>query len=499
MNKMKQYNALLIESELLSNEIHKLSEGQLDSRIENAENLQLSKLAQDINDIFLVLNQYICEISRVLSHLSIGDLTVSVSKEVPFYGNFYPIKTALNRMTLSLNTIFSQLDNVLNMIQEMCDHSAKQSHEIAQNAASQAQEINRITGLINDISTETKENLDSVEKMTNYITNAREESDRGVRNITLMSNAMGNMKTSTNNIKEIVTLIENISKQTKLLALNASIEAARAGESGKGFTVVATEIGQLASQTSEAVQKTTTLVSENLRNANECEEISKETVEGFSVIQNAVQQASEESNVIKNSAMQQSEAITNIHSIIRHLLAVGEENASNTDKNVDDNCRLLEKTEELKNMLCMFTLEGQHNMNLLDPQDIRSNAASIIKSIWNAKPELKTIDNYLTEKIAATDHVECIYIIDMNGIQISHTIMHPFIMNSAQKGFSPAEPGYDHSKKRYYTGALTTTNDIFESYEYISSATGGLCKTFSMQCQAGDQAYIICLDMKCTK
>jgi methyl-accepting chemotaxis protein len=54
-------------------------------------------------------------------------------------------------------------------------------------------------------------------------------------------------------INALADSILSITRQTTLLALNASIEAARAGEAGKGFSVVASEISSLADHSKDTV------------------------------------------------------------------------------------------------------------------------------------------------------------------------------------------------------------------------------------------------------
>jgi len=65
---------------------------------------------------------------------------------------------------------------------------------------------------------------------------------------------------SCDEIGSTVTMISNIASQTNLLALNAAIEAARAGDQGRGFAVVADEVRSLASNTTEATQRISDIV-----------------------------------------------------------------------------------------------------------------------------------------------------------------------------------------------------------------------------------------------
>jgi methyl-accepting chemotaxis protein len=117
-------------------------------------------------------------------------------------------------------------------------------------------------------------------------------------------------------ISGILDRINNITLQTRLLALNASIEASRAGEFGKGFSVVAGEVSKLAQMTQQASVETGAKVDASLRTYRNQSKISSDITNAITEIHSETLLISEKSTEILTEI---SNSTTLIHDIAIYL------------------------------------------------------------------------------------------------------------------------------------------------------------------------------------
>ncbi|OYW31797.1 MAG: hypothetical protein B7Z45_10040 [Azorhizobium sp. 12-66-6] len=92
----------------------------------------------------------------------------------------------------------------------------------------------------------------SVQEIYGKVSHSSEMATQAARYATETDANIQHLMHSATGIGQVIELIKAIAAQTNLLALNATIEAARAGEAGRGFSIVAAEVKELATQTAKA-------------------------------------------------------------------------------------------------------------------------------------------------------------------------------------------------------------------------------------------------------
>ncbi len=195
----------------------------------------LNQQATQINIAAEQMQANLGSIAGTAQRMSSNMQEVSEKSEV-MTGDMHTISSAAEQVSVNLSEI-ARSSTVVNKSMDRVMDSAQRS---SSNVSTIAAAVEEMTASLSEVRSRCQA--------------AKQEAElaQGGANSTLQ--VMERLGNATREIGRVVGIINNIANQTNMLALNAAIEAAGAGEAGKGFSVVATEVKNLAKQTSEALQ-----------------------------------------------------------------------------------------------------------------------------------------------------------------------------------------------------------------------------------------------------
>jgi len=231
------------------------------------------------------------------------------------------------------------------------------SQSLSQAATESASSLEEIGASMHEISSQAKQNAENATQANGLASDVRKSADEGSHKMGDMQRAMAAINESASNVAKIIKAIDEIAFQTNLLALNAAVEAARAGKHGKGFTVVAEEVRNLAQRSAKAAKETAEMIESSIKKTDAGSKIADETARALVEIVTGVTKVTDLVGEIAAASKEQEQGVKQVNTGIAQVDTVTQQNTATAEEAAAASEELSAQAVELKGMLERFKLK----------------------------------------------------------------------------------------------------------------------------------------------
>jgi methyl-accepting chemotaxis protein len=300
------------------------------------------------------LKNIIGNISDIIKKLEKKDLTARI--EATYEGDFSEIKLSLDSIIGTFQNMIQFISETAETITEGAEQISSSSKAVAEGSTEQAIEISSMIKKIESIATDVNINAKNSTKVRSLSEDTVNAAKIGSEQIKQLVNSLQSIAEHSGKISMVIKVINEIADQTNLLSLNAAIEAARAGNAGKGFGVVAAEIGKLADECASAVTSTKELIGNSVHAMKEGVDLANETAEAFNGILQSSINTDKVMEVMSNNAIKQAEELNTTLSYLQHVSSIIENNTAAAEESSAMSGEFIYHAQKLEMMLADYKL-----------------------------------------------------------------------------------------------------------------------------------------------